>query len=751
MRLLIYWRAEGIRINKTNTSKKEYKLRNIVFKYGEELPMWKRIIDSGTTKYEHLKRAYRGAIPKVNNIGEDYLQTSNDNENQYSNRIKLFRKRAKNLTNIHSYSSSASRKTSIYDRLDLSEQRWIVRVIGLLMSYTSAKMYLSNEVTVIEIDEQKSGSFPSWATYFNKMDGLVREDGRLLVQNQWNPRYLHDNWSNSSNYLLIFVETIYACRKHSYLKIGEEAFSDVIGASEKVLPSYLHATLIAGLAIVSMVRGRHQIEMLLNSILGVSKADYMSSTVTHDTKDQVINHAICCCSHESIHRPLSPVAAAKAIGLYTRKKIKDRLRTRVWDLDKDALVDNIEVQDTIFITHRWREKEINYANVTQHHNISISRSSDKLTRIRNVLLPHTKYIWIDTICIDKSNLSELDETIRSMYRWYANCRAVVLDLETDLKTWRSRGWCLQEGVAARALYGMKDEKELVSIYTLSKLQNIDLCTLDLSIYYRPGNAVEVLAMMQKRTTTRKEDMSYALAGIFSIHLMLAYGEGQNARKRLLQELAVQNGDISSLNFPFSSKGDFFPGADNLHLPINYCLQASTPAILSHFGLTIEVQLLEDYDFGRSLPTYLDRRIPSNMTESSSTRSYFNSTRKLHDFPNSILNHHIYALGMPYLQRLVPSKDTTGEKCPINRVNNDNLHQAVRSTSKFKWAIVPDIKCIMQIVQHGEDLQTGNGNPIKRCHRLACHQLEDEDYDRLVRNIDVKRERIWLGNDPRLQL
>lgn len=256
-------------------------------------------------------------------------------------------------------------------------------------------------------------------------------------------------------------------------------------------------------------------------------------------------------------------------------------------------------------------------------------------------------------------------------------------------------------------------------------------------------------MMQKRTTTRKEDMSYALAGIFSIHLMLAYGEGQNARKRLLQELAVQNGDISSLNFFLSSKGDYLPGRDDLQLPINYCVQASTPAILSHFGLTIEVQILEDYDFGKTFPTIPDRRISSDKKETSSRNSYFNSTRVLHAAPYA--GYYIYASGLPYLQKIVLSKDANGENCPIDRVNTDNSHHAVRSTSDFKWAVVPDIRCIMQIVQHGEDLQTGNGNPIKRCHRLKCHQLEDEDYDRLLRNIDVKRERIWLGNDPKLQL
>ena len=131
-----------------------------------------------------------------------------------------------------------------------------------------------------------------------------------------------------------------------------------------------------------------------------------------------------------------------------------------------------------------------------------------------------------------------------MYIWYANCKAVVLDSGTSLDLWRSRGWCLQEGAAAGILYGISEGK-LVSIQSLAKAQNVYLCKLDLSLYYRLGNAAEILARMDMRQTERQEDMAYALAGIFSVHLTLAYGEEEKARNRLLQELAIQKGDVAS--------------------------------------------------------------------------------------------------------------------------------------------------------------------------------------------------------------
>ncbi|KAI8577244.1 hypothetical protein K450DRAFT_178108, partial [Umbelopsis ramanniana AG] len=266
---------------------------------------------------------------------------------------------------------------------------------------------------------------------------------------------------------------------------------------------------------------------------------------------QVLNRIKCECSSDFLHRPLSPVGAAKAVGITVWKnhdqENEERL-PRVWDLLEDKFVYDHSVRDTVFITHRWdtHNGEIEHVNISSKAK-DISQESKKLERIKRVLEKHSRYVWIDTICIDKTNLSELDRTIRSMYNWYADCKAVVLDSGTLLKTWRERGWCLQEGAAAGVLYGMYND-ELVSIQDLASKQKMTLCQLDLSLYYRPGNAAEILTRMKRRKTTQIEDMAYALTGIFSIHMTLAYGERQKALQRLLYELASQKGDLSCLSF-----------------------------------------------------------------------------------------------------------------------------------------------------------------------------------------------------------
>src|SRR6187402_1785944 len=79
-----------------------------------------------------------------------------------------------------------------------------------------------------------------------------------------------------------------------------------------------------------------------------------------------------------------------------------------------------------------------------------------------------QFFWVDTCCIDKSNSSELQEAINSMFRWYgeaAKCYVYLSDVsvpnpensnQTSTSTWElafrnsrwfTRGWTLQELIA----------------------------------------------------------------------------------------------------------------------------------------------------------------------------------------------------------------------------------------------------------------------------------------------------------------
>ncbi|KAK4667620.1 Vegetative incompatibility protein HET-E-1 [Podospora pseudopauciseta] len=87
-----------------------------------------------------------------------------------------------------------------------------------------------------------------------------------------------------------------------------------------------------------------------------------------------------------------------------------------------------------------------------------------------------KFFWVDTCCIDKSNSSELQEAINSIFRWYRNaakCYVYLADVSTCKRDadgvpswtwafqkcrWFARGWSLQELIAPTSVEFFSREK-----------------------------------------------------------------------------------------------------------------------------------------------------------------------------------------------------------------------------------------------------------------------------------------------------
>jgi Heterokaryon incompatibility protein (HET) len=580
------------------------------------------------------------------------------------------------------------------------------KFIASLFRCVGIKFFVSENFFMLEGNPNCGGASPKWALRFDMMKGVIRERGRLIVQIlPKNAALSIPGWHRNKHPVLSFIDAVYLCRRWSK-RLDQEAFSDVLGGSEDQLETHIHAMLIAGLSVLSIASSHQLVDKLITAILG-GNLDPIEDSVSNTTAAdwQVLNQIKCGCSSKSVHRPLSAVAAAKAVGFDIWRDRQMETVTRVWDLERDTLIRDIDVSKVIFITHRWSKSEMEYADVTERKwktTKSISMMSEKLRRIRDALRIHTRYVWIDAICIDKSNLSELDEAIRSMYKWYASCRAVVLECGTPLAVWRKRGWCLQEGAAAGVLCGISKEGKLVSIHQLAIEQQQELCTLDLHLYYRAGNAIEILARMDARKTTRKEDMAYALTGILSIHLVLAYGEGFKSRERLLHELAIQKGDLSFLSFPTTRKtaGTHLPAITDIKFSIAKCVQASTPATVSHLGLSIEVQLISG-DAAKKLLESLSRWKSLNFVQ--------------------------------------------GKYIGLDGLIKKARNLEFQATASLEFAIIHNIRSIMLVDIYGKDRQTGGGRPLKFCSPIQCCQIEENEFKRLFIHEDVDLERIWLGD------
>ncbi|KAF8194106.1 hypothetical protein BJ912DRAFT_190096 [Pholiota molesta] len=170
------------------------------------------------------------------------------------------------------------------------------------------------------------------------------------------------------------------------------------------------------------------------------------------------------------------------------------------------------------------------------------------------------FFWMDTVCIDKKNTSELSESIRSMYRWYAESSLCIAylgnttslqDLAAD--PWFERGWTLQELLAPkRVKFYTKDWKPLTHHHN-DKSMEAEHCCKILTTISRPtgispgallsfepgikGGVASKMVWAATRKTTRGEDHAYSLMGIFAVSISSAYGEGaERAFFRLVEAI-----------------------------------------------------------------------------------------------------------------------------------------------------------------------------------------------------------------------
>ncbi|KAK9439758.1 uncharacterized protein VB005_07917 [Metarhizium brunneum] len=176
------------------------------------------------------------------------------------------------------------------------------------------------------------------------------------------------------------------------------------------------------------------------------------------------------------------------------------------------------------------------------------------------------YAWMDTCCIDKTSSAEESEAINSMYRWYERstvCYAYLEDIQGDYDSmeanpefqqsrWFTRGWTLQELIAAPNIYffsanwGILGSKRTIESacgeessfgrnfpylvapdlsMAISKITGINVGVLRYQLSPNDCSAAMRMSWAAFRQTTRPEDIAYCLMGIFNINMPALYGEG----------------------------------------------------------------------------------------------------------------------------------------------------------------------------------------------------------------------------------
>ncbi|KAF2180990.1 HET-domain-containing protein, partial [Zopfia rhizophila CBS 207.26] len=250
------------------------------------------------------------------------------------------------------------------------------------------------------------------------------------------------------------------------------------------------------------------------------------------------------------------------------------------------------------LSHTWMDEEISFQDMLAIENDPHHPASEKsgyakvVATCRQASRKGIGYAWVDTCCIDKTSSSELSEAVNSMYQWYWNaevCFALLADLAdtTALEIalpkcrWFTRGWCLQELIAPKAVEFYDSRWNCIGVKVDSTALLSSITHIDEQVLVERSQIEKIpvgrrMSWAAKRKTTQLEDIAYCLLGIFNVHMPMLYGEGSRAFMRLQEEIVKTSNDLSL--FAFSGRprhGSYWTPAYGVPEP--YCdLFAGSP-------------------------------------------------------------------------------------------------------------------------------------------------------------------------------
>ena len=225
-------------------------------------------------------------------------------------------------------------------------------------------------------------------------------------------------------------------------------------------------------------------------------------------------------------------------------------------------VHNLQIEDFslksippyAILSHTWDKRELRLQEWTSSLRRRLFRKyARKIINACSLARDHRlDYVWVDTCCIDKTSSAELSEAINSMYKWYQRASVCLVHL-SDLSEsadfsaafpachWLTRGWTLQELIAPqRVLFydaGWKLRgSKLDHSALIARCTKIPAAVLRFEQKLEAYSVKTRLAWADARLTTKPEDAAYCLLGLFDVNLSPIYGEGENAFRRLQEEI-----------------------------------------------------------------------------------------------------------------------------------------------------------------------------------------------------------------------
>ncbi|KAB5586239.1 heterokaryon incompatibility protein-domain-containing protein [Coniochaeta sp. 2T2.1] len=267
------------------------------------------------------------------------------------------------------------------------------------------------------------------------------------------------------------------------------------------------------------------------------------------------------------------------------------------------------------LSHRWGDEEVTFNDVKGENGPpEVFEGKSGYRKIdfacRQALADGFDYTWVDTCCINKESSAELTESINSMFSWYQEadvCYAYLTDVADDSErtfleelahrssrtfdhdraigktsfaksAWWGRSWTLQELLAPPDVIFFAENWTFLGtrgnlasvIHTVTHIDTAVLLGMN-----EPKHCCVARRMSwaARRAATRVEDVAYALLGLFGINMPLLYGEGENAFKRLQQEIIRSSDDQSVFAWNYGAKSPPLLAPSPRHFTLCYDVRA----------------------------------------------------------------------------------------------------------------------------------------------------------------------------------
>lgn len=223
------------------------------------------------------------------------------------------------------------------------------------------------------------------------------------------------------------------------------------------------------------------------------------------------------------------------------------------------------------LSHTWGDED----DEVTFSDIAAGKGSDKLGYrkaqfcARQAASDGLSYFWIDTCCIDKSNSTELQKEINSMFRLYKNAAKCYVYLSDVTKhgdysqhdslpvlswescfrksRWFTRGWTLQELLAPAKVEFFSSECAHIGSKESLEQQIHEITQIPVDVLrgrrLSEFSVDKRMSWSESRFTTYPEDKAYSLLGIFGVYIPLIYGEGQDSAFTRLRRAISEQGQL----------------------------------------------------------------------------------------------------------------------------------------------------------------------------------------------------------------